>query len=59
MDTRAATAPPPNPVPTVRPDTYRWAGPCKSGRCHALRDFLVLTLVSGAMVCAGIGCGVL
>ena len=48
-----------SPAPPTRPAEHAWAGPCKSTGCHALRDFIVLGLVSAAIASACVGLGIL
>ncbi len=48
-----------SPPPFARPATHAWTGPCKSARCHALRDFIVLGLVSAAIAYSCVGLGIL
>lgn len=51
--------PPPRNEPLERPKTHTWTGPCKSAGCNALRDFIVLALVSAAIAYACVGLGIL
>ncbi len=47
------------PAPQTRPREHTWTGPCKSTGCHALRDFIVLGLVSATIAYACVGLGIL